>query len=158
MDPSTLLNKDNQAIVYYTLYGKIKLDNITATALELANRVYSYAVITINTITDAFLTDIDPFIYNITSRYTSIKFIGIIINTKASKRSIAGYSQFFTLQKINKVQLNESIRGTVSVQFRIGSTSSISSIKIATPIGTVEFHVIKVNTPFLLCLADIDNL
>ncbi|OCK91675.1 uncharacterized protein K441DRAFT_573488, partial [Cenococcum geophilum 1.58] len=49
-------------------------------------------------------------------------------------------------------------RGTVSVQFRIGSTSSISSIKVATLIGIVEFHVIKVNTPFLLCLVDIDNL
>ena len=92
MDPSTLLNKDDQAIVYYTLYGKIKLDNITAIALELANRAYSHAVITINTIIDTFLTDIDLFTYNITLRYTSIKFIGVIINTGASKRSIAGYS------------------------------------------------------------------
>ena len=50
------------------------------------------------------------------------------------------------------------MRGIVSVQFGIGSTSSISSIKIATPIDIVEFHVIKVNTPFLLCLVDIDNL
>ena len=91
MDPNTLLNKDNQAIVYYTLYGKIKLDNITAIALELANRAYSHAVTTINTITDIFYTKIDPFTYNTTLRYTSIKFIGVIINTKASKRSTAGY-------------------------------------------------------------------
>ena len=62
MDPSTLLNKDNQAIVYYTLYGEIKLDNTTAIALELANRVYSYAVITINTIIDIFPININPFI------------------------------------------------------------------------------------------------
>ena len=95
IDPSTLLDEDNQAIVYYTLYSKIKLDNITAIALELANRVYSHAVITIDTIIDAFYTETDPFIYNITLYYTSIKFIGIIINTRASKRSIAEYSQFF---------------------------------------------------------------
>jgi len=92
MDPSTLLNEDDQTIVYYTLYSKIKLDNTTAIALELANRVYSHVVITINTIIDAFPTNIDPFAYNITLYYTSIRFIGIIINTRASKRSIAGYS------------------------------------------------------------------
>ena len=84
--------------------------------------------------------------------------MGIIINTKASKYFIVEYNQFFILQKINKVQLNKFIKGTVSIQFRIGSISFISSIKVATLIGTVEFYIVKVNTPFLLCLADIDNL
>ena len=98
------------------------------------------------------------FIYNITLYYTFIKFIGIIINIKASKYSIIEYSQFFILQKINKVQLNKSIKGTVSVQFGIGSISSIGFIKVATLIGTVKFYIIKVNTPFLLYLANIDNL
>ena len=97
------------------MYSEIELDNITATALELANRVYSYAVITINTTINVFPTNIDPFAYNITLYYTSTKFINIMIDTKASKYFIAGYSQFFTLQKINKVQLNKSIRGTVSI-------------------------------------------
>jgi len=92
IDPSTLTDKDNQAIVYYTLYSKIELDNATTIALKLANRAYSHVVTTINTIIDAFPTDIDPFAYNITLYYTSIKFIGIIINTRASKRSIVGYS------------------------------------------------------------------
>ena len=80
IDPSTLLNKDNQAIIYYTLYSKIKLNNATATALKLANKVYSHIVITINTIIDLLLINIDLFIYNITLYYISIKFIGIIIN------------------------------------------------------------------------------
>jgi hypothetical protein len=86
------LDEDNQAIVYYTLYSEIELDNTTAIALELANRVYSHAVITIDTIIDAFYTKTDLFIYNTTLRYTSIKFIGVIIDTRASKRSTAGYS------------------------------------------------------------------
>jgi hypothetical protein len=73
------------------LYGKIKLDNATAIALELANRAYSHVVTTIDTIIDAFYTKTDLFIYNITLYYTSIKFIGIIIDTRASKRSIVGY-------------------------------------------------------------------
>jgi len=74
------------------LYSEIELDNATAIVLELANRVYSHAVITIDIMTDIFLTDIDPFAYNMTLRYTSIKFIGVIIDTRASKRSIVGYS------------------------------------------------------------------
>jgi len=73
------------------LYGKIELDNATTIALELANRAYSHAVITINTITDVFLTNTDLFTYNTTLRYTSTKFIGVIIDTKASKRFIVGY-------------------------------------------------------------------
>ena len=91
------MDKDDQAIVYYTLYGKIKLDNATVIALELANRAYSYTVIAINTIIDAFLTDTDPFAYNTTLYYTFTKFMGIIIDTRASKHSTAGYSQFFIL-------------------------------------------------------------
>ena len=158
MDPNTLLDKDDQATVYYILYSEIEPDNITATALELANRVYSHVVITINIITDIFFTNTDPFIYNMILYYTSIKFMGIIINIKASKYFTVGYSQFLTLQKIDKVQLNKSIRGTVSVQFKIGFISSISFIKVAILIGIVKFYIIKVNTPFLLCLADIDNL
>ena len=112
----------------------------------------------LNCILTVFFINIDLFVYNIILYYTSTKFISIIINIKASKYSIAEYSQFLTLQKINKVQLNKSTRGTVSVQFRIGSTSSISFIKVATPIGTVKFYIIKVNTPFLFYLADINNL
>ena len=158
IDPDILLNKDDQATAYYTLYSEIKPDNATTIVLELANRVYSHAVITINTTTDAFPTNTDPFAYNTTSYYTSIKFMGIIIDIKTSKHSTAGYSQFLTLQKINKVQLNKSMRGTVSVQFGIGSISSIGFIKVATLIGIVEFYIIKINTPFLLYLADIDKL
>ena len=97
MDPSTLLDEDNQATVYYTLYSEIELDNITIIALELANRAYNYIVTTINTITDIFHTNIDPFVYNTTLYYTSTKFMGVIIDTRASKRSIVGYSQFLAL-------------------------------------------------------------
>ena len=74
------------------MYGKIKLNNITTIALELANRVYSYAVITINTIIDAFPTNINLFVYNITLYYTFIKFIGIIINIKAFKYFTVEYN------------------------------------------------------------------
>jgi len=48
--------------------------------------------------------------------------------------------------------------GAVNVQFGIGSTASIGSVAVKTPIGLVDFHMVKVDTPFLLCLADMDRL
>ena len=97
MDPSTLLDEDDQITVYYTLYGEIKPDNATVIALKLVNRAYSYIVTTINTTIDAFPTNTDLFVYNITLYYTSTKFMGIIIDIKASKYSIVGYNQFLIL-------------------------------------------------------------
>ena len=79
-------------ILYYTLYSEIELDNATATILKLANRVYSYAVTTIDTTTDIFLINTDLFAYNTTLYYTFTKFIGIIINIKTSKYFIIKYS------------------------------------------------------------------
>jgi hypothetical protein len=44
------------------------------------------------------------------------------------------------------------------VQFRISNTTSIRTLEITTPVGIVQFHVVPVNTLFLLSLADIDRL
>ena len=70
-----------------------------------------YAVTTIDTTTDAF-PDTDPFAYNTTSCYTSTKFMGVIIDTRASKYSTAGYSQFLAFQRLDTgVQLNTTTQG-----------------------------------------------
>ena len=50
-----------------------------------------HAVTTTNTTTNAFPTNTDLFAYNITLCYTSTKFIGAMIDTRASKCSIAGH-------------------------------------------------------------------
>ena len=54
--------------------------------------------------------------------------------------------------------LNELTKGTVNVQFGIGSTSLIGSVIVLTLIGDVDFHVVRVDTLFLLCLADLERL
>ena len=46
----------------------------------------------------------------------------------------------------------------VNVQFGIGLTALIRSVKVKTPIGLVDFHVVKADTPFLLYLTDINRL
>jgi hypothetical protein len=64
-------------------------------ATDIATEACTYLLITpINTTDPA--TKADLFVYNTTAKscYTSIVFIGIIVNTNASKKSTAGYKQF----------------------------------------------------------------
>lgn len=65
-------------------------------------------------------TDIDPFSYNAiattASRYNSTVFMGIIVDTSASKKSIGGYGQFEALQAADpSIRLDTSTKGQVNV-------------------------------------------
>ena len=46
----------------------------------------------------------------------------------------------------------------VNVQFGIKLILLIGLAKVTTLIGIIEFYIIRVDIPFLLCLADIDYL
>jgi hypothetical protein len=48
--------------------------------------------------------------------------------------------------------------GAVNVQFGIGLTALIRLVVVKTLISLVDFHIVKADTPFLLCLTDIDRL
>ena len=48
--------------------------------------------------------------------------------------------------------------GAINIQVGIGSTILIRLVVIKTLIGLVNFYIIKADTPFLLCFADIDRL
>jgi hypothetical protein len=82
----------------------------------------------------------------------------VIINTKASKRSTAGYRQYFVYKKTYNTIINTLKAGAINIQFSINSTSSIGSVTVNTRIGNVEFYIVKADTPFLLCFADMDTL
>jgi hypothetical protein len=67
-------------------------------------------------------------------------FLSIVVDTGASKKSTAGYGQFQALQQSNpaiELELDTSTKGQVTVQFRIGSTSSIGTANVHTLIGEV---------------------
>ena len=81
-----------------------------------------------------------------------------MINTRALKRLIVGYGQYLAYRKTYNTVINTLKAGAINVQFGIGSTSSIGSVIVNTPVGNVEFHIIKADIPFLPCLADIDIL
>jgi len=79
---------------YFILFRTLTIDEVTSISVELANKAYAY-LLTITSMEPT--TETDPFNYNTTtavSRYTSTVFMGIIIDTSALKKSIAGYGQF----------------------------------------------------------------
>jgi hypothetical protein len=88
-------------------------------------------------------------------RYTADRFFGIMLDSGAAE-STAGYNQYTKTFSKKEQQLDTSTAGSVHIQFGIGSIPSIGSITIHTPIGYATFHVTKTDTPFLLCLQDMD--
>jgi hypothetical protein len=76
---------------YLILFGTLTIDKATSISVELANRACAYLL----TITSTEpITETNPFNYNIITaalRYTSMVFMGIIIDTSVLKKSIAGY-------------------------------------------------------------------
>lgn len=95
---------------------------------------------------------------NTLSRYTSAQFYGILIDTGAARHPTAGYGPFQALPRADaETHINELSTGMVTVQLRIGSTASVGSTTIRTPVGIVRFHVVDADTPFLLRLADLDE-
>jgi hypothetical protein len=85
----------------------------------------------------------DPFSYVTGERFNADVFYGIVIDTGASRRSTGGFSQYLAYKKTHPMKLDTTKAGMVNVQFRISSATSIGSITIPTPIGVVEFHIVK---------------
>jgi len=81
-----------------------------------------------------------------------------MINTRALKRLTVGYRQYLAYRKTYNTVIDTLKAGAINVQFGISSTSSIGSVTVNTPVGNVEFYIIKADTSFLLCLADMDIL
>jgi hypothetical protein len=107
---------------------------------------------------NTIMKDTDLFTYIIIDRYTSEMFYDIMIDSKASVRSIVDYEQYLAFIKNITIDLNRTKTGTVNVQFEIESIASLESLIIDISIELVEFHVIKTNTSFLLSLADMNRL
>jgi hypothetical protein len=80
-----------------------------------------------------------------------------MIDTRAAGKSTAGYNQYTAYEKLfRKTPIDTGQEGAVKATFGIGSTTSVGSITILTPIGQCELHIVNANTPFLLSLAKMD--
>jgi hypothetical protein len=61
-------------------------------------------------------SETDPFVYLAIDRYTQEAFYSVIIDTSASKRSIAGYSQYLAYLKANPaIELDTTTAGAMNV-------------------------------------------
>src|SRR3984957_13556708 len=130
----------------------------------LANRSFIYLVTPKNYSISTPIIDIidykqDLFVYITIKHYTPKEFYSVIINTGASKKSTIGYRQYLTYKATNNnVDIDTTQTRAINIQFGIGSTTLIRSVAVKTPISLVNFHIVKADTPFLLCLININRL
>ncbi len=126
---------------------------------SFANKAFEHRLILKN-ITNAFVNESFDFIYIsiIESRYDDREFKSILMNCDAARQSTTEIEQFTALQRLNdSIQLDKSIVES-KIQFDIDSISIMSTIKLNTSLKQLIFHIVEVNTPFLLCLVDLDRL
>ena len=72
-------------------------------------------MITNTNLTAYYNNDLDPFAYIITGQFTSNKFYGVIINTKALKRLTVGSGQYLIYRKTYNTIINTLKAGTINV-------------------------------------------
>jgi hypothetical protein len=77
------------------------MEEVTSISVKLANKAYIHLLMALELTTESATEpyiETNPFAYNTAtataSRYTSMAFIGIIINISTSRKSTASYSQF----------------------------------------------------------------
>jgi hypothetical protein len=91
--------------------------------------------------------------------YSSYKFQGIMLDSGAASISSAGEPQVQALQKKNPtIQLNTLAAGSNTIRFGKGTATVKGVVRVPTPLGTITFYVVLTNTPFLLCLQDMDAI
>ncbi|EKD20762.1 hypothetical protein MBM_01444 [Drepanopeziza brunnea f. sp. 'multigermtubi' MB_m1] len=92
-------------------------------------------------------------------RYDSEVFHGIILDTGAAFVSSAGEKQVEALKKLLlDLKINTP---TTTRSIRFGKEEPIvikAIVDVNTPLGLITFSIVPANTPFLLCLQDMDRL
>jgi hypothetical protein len=91
--------------------------------------------------------------------YSSYEFQGIMLDSKAAGISLANKPQVQALQKKDPtIQLDTSAAGSNTIRFSKGTATVKGIVQVPTPLSTITFYVVPTNTPFLLCLQDIDAI
>ena len=91
------------------------------------------------------------YIFSTSFRYDDTKFKSLLIDSNATTRSTDDIEQLKVLQKIDDtIQLDQSTARSTNFVFDIENTGSIKSININTSIESITFHIVNVNTSFLL--------
>ncbi|EED18953.1 conserved hypothetical protein [Talaromyces stipitatus ATCC 10500] len=92
-------------------------------------------------------------------QYSSNEFHGIIPDSGAASISSAGELQVLALQKTDpSIRIDTSAGRENHIKFGKDIAIVKGIVRVPTPIGTITFHVVPTNTPFLLCLKDMNDL
>ncbi|KAI0995674.1 hypothetical protein K3495_g12506 [Podosphaera aphanis] len=83
--------------------------------------------------------------FTFTDRYSSQKFQGIMPSSGATNLD-------------SSIVLDTKTPGSHNIRPGKGVATSKGTTKVNTPLATITFHVVPANTPFLLCLKDMDKL
>ncbi len=124
----------------------------------LADKAFQHRLISKNIINVFINESFDLSYISITdSRYDDIEFKDILVDCGAADRSIEGMSQFKALQRISDVALNKKTIES-SIKFEIDNTLILRFVDLNISLEMITFHIVKINTSFLLCLNDFDRL
>ena len=99
-------------------------------------------------------------LFALRSRYNADVFQGIIPDTGAAGVSTAGEQQIQALQRnFPGIKIDVSTAGQHRVRFGDSSEhASLGTVQVPTVFGSISFQAIPNNTPFLLCIRDMDWL
>jgi hypothetical protein len=159
-----ITNLANRSLSHFLINNlHISMNNQTSNNLQIClkmSHTFVFIQIDLNVfnLVHIWMKNIDSFTYMIIDCYTFAVFYEIIIDLKASIRSIVDYEQYLAFIKNISIDLNRIKTDIDNVQFEIESTFSIKSFTIDISFESVKFHVIKADTFFLLSFADMNCL
>ena len=147
---------ENEGIdMFFTSFGEV--DGLETIAI-LNDQTTRHAITKENMFDEKnYQSNSSTFTFN--DRYSSETFQGIMPDSGAAGISTAGEPQFIALQKIDpSIQLDRSTVGQHNICFRKGNAISLGTTNVPTPFGEITFHIVPTNTPFLLCINNIDKI
>jgi hypothetical protein len=158
IDDAKLIEFESNEL-FLTSFDSINSVEFVLITSLLADRTFEHRLISKN-ITNVFIDESFDFsfISIIESRYDDREFKNILIDCDVARRSTAEIDQFTALQKLNdSIKLDKSIVES-KIQFDIDSISIMSTIELNISLKQLIFHIIEINTSFLLCLVDLNRL
>ena len=140
---------------FFTSFGEV---DATQTLTTLNHQSAFHAITKSDMFNDAKPQE-DSLAFTFDDRYLDAKFQGIMPDTGAAGVSTAGAPQVRALQAIEpSIEIDTSTAGQHKIRFGKGEATSLGTVNVLTPFGTIAFQVVPANTPFLLCIADMDKL
>ena len=109
--------------------------------------------------TDSVSKQVKNSSFTFNDRYTSGVSQGITPDSCAAGVSTVGASQLAALQKLHPtIQIDTSTAGQHRIRFGKGEAESRGTVTVPTPLGSITFHVVPINTPFFYCIQDMDRM